>query len=1336
MITAVYRVLARLVEHRLLAMALGAMLALSASTAQAGWISGSWKQSSVINCPSIIFATPDTPPYPETGATTFVSYWSDAGTRANNTYYTSIVVSAPGNPCSQQRFYAEIQLPRNTTPDFSGISSGVNPIMCFVDKQRTTAPSDCPQTLQNSLYGTGGYWYPSTDSANANLWPLPTGHMWEFLIPVKSTTTLSNITDSLQANIHVLDGNSSPWLYPTVGVTVAAGTGTTLTPQTITFGANPGPRSVSAGNFAVAATGGLSGNPVTFNSKTPSVCTTGGVNGATVSPVTTGTCTIAANQAGNASYSAALEVVQNIVIQAATLTPQTITFGANPGPVNFTAGGTFLVSATASSGLPVVFGSTTPGVCTVSGSTVTMVASGTCTITADQAGNSTYAAAAQASQSVEIRSFLLDTSIAWRQGHIMGTSRTAHTATLLPNGKVLVAGGFGGTPNAFLSSAELYDPVSNTWTPATGAMLTARRDHTATALTTVGEVLVTGGTNSNGTSLATVELYYPASNTSWSAMASMSTPRHWHSATRLQDGRVLVVGGTNDPAGNQVGPWLNSAEIYNRTTNTWTTVASMASVRSAHTATLLANGKVLVVGGTNGTSTSLGTGELYDPASNTWTTINGFGSRSAHTATLLADGRVLVVGGCGNPCPLADAVIYNPTTGATTTAASLPGGSERFRHTASLMPNGQVVVTGGYGATPQLRDTVVYDPSTNTWTTVNPMAYSRESHSAVLLPNGKFMVAGGYANVNGTIGATNTIELIENANLSWGAGGGLAQARGSFTATLLPNGKVLAVGGHTSAARATSAGSVESYDPNGNFWMAGPDLTTQRGAHTANLLTTGKLLVAGGVTGSNYLNSTELYDLTLNTWSNGPAMTTSRAFHTSTMMQSGDVVVVGGETTGGAPTASTERYVAATGSWTTAGSLVAARAEHTATMLGNGAIVVAGGRGVGGLSLSTVEMLNPANSLTTWGSAGTTLGTPRHGHTATTLPDYMANGVNMVLFTGGFDSNTNTYLRDVQMFNPVGTNAQTRMFTLPFLTTPRAFHKAILLTNGKVLVVGGRTTGGVPVKTAELYDPAAQSWTNLGEISLARSDSALTLLATGKVLVSGGFSGTTPVPSGLSDLLDLGVPASRQSTLNSARASSATGKVSLTGAGLTGDSEASGGTSQSSASNVPAVQLRREDNGLVKWLSPVSFSAAGYLSDGNVSLPYGVYRATPIINGVVGNSMLFSFPSPAIAPDAPSIASVQAGPGTITVNFNAPYDNGGATIDWYTVTCTPTGGGTPVTVQGTGTSIQVTGLAKGASYSCSVTAHNSAGTGTSSLALTTTTRKNAGITPILMLLMD
>ncbi len=161
--------------------------------------------------------------------------------------------------------------------------------------------------------------------------------------------------------------------------------------QTITFGTAPSV--VVGGTGTASATGGASTSSVLFSSTTTSVCT---VSGSTVSGVTAGTCTIAANQAGDSNYNAASQVTQGFTIGKAN---QTITFGTAPSVV---VGGTGTVSANATSGLTVTFSSTTTSVCTLSGSTVTGVTAGTCTIAANQAGDSNYNAASQVTQNITI----------------------------------------------------------------------------------------------------------------------------------------------------------------------------------------------------------------------------------------------------------------------------------------------------------------------------------------------------------------------------------------------------------------------------------------------------------------------------------------------------------------------------------------------------------------------------------------------------------------------------------------------------------------------------------------------------------------------------------------------------------------------------------------------------------------------------------------------------------------------------------------------------------------------------------------------------------------------
>ena len=284
------------------------------------------------------------------------------------------------------------------------------------------------------------------------------------------------------------------------------------------------------------------------------------------------------------------------------------------------------------------------------GQTATLLSNGTALV----AGGNFRAGLDPALTSAELYDPVTGT---WTATGNMTQDRTGHAATLLPDGRVLVAGGYESTEIGVggydrLASAELYDPVAATWS-ATADMTQARDGHTATLLPG-GRVLVAGGYG------ASAELYDPVTGL-WTATGDMTEPYYGHTATLLLDGTVLVAGG-DAPSGPGARAWPH-AEVYDPATGTWEAVATMVTPRLEHTATLLPDGRVLVSGGRldgGPESALLYEAELYDPVTRTWAAIGDMiQARSGHTATLLSDGRVLVVGGVTSDLQ-ASAELYDP----------------------------------------------------------------------------------------------------------------------------------------------------------------------------------------------------------------------------------------------------------------------------------------------------------------------------------------------------------------------------------------------------------------------------------------------------------------------------------------------------------------------------------------------------------------------------------------------------------------------------------------------------------------------------------------------------
>ena len=318
---------------------------------------------------------------------------------------------------------------------------------------------------------------------------------------------------------------------------------------------------------------------------------------------------------------------------------------------------------------------------------------------------------------------------------------------------------------------------------------------------------------------------------------TLTTGRSDHASVRLPDGRVLVSGGTDGTTA------LKSVEVFDPSTEKWATVSDMKTARRGHTMTLLQDNKVLVTGGYDGKA-ALATAEIYDPSANTWTATLGpmALSHRFHTATLMPDGKVLIAGGVAGPAVNADpkvTEIYTPLTGLFTAGPSLQ--EARQGHTATLLSNNKVVFIGNSGDNSAAGKTLTYNsatPASSTWASTATASNVRYNHTATVLD------------------AAQTQLIV--------IGGGVA-----------PN-------------------TVEIYDSVADTWTTAAPMATSRSLHTSTLLLNGKVLVVGGYDGKQSLTSIEIYDPASKTWStDAKVLNAARAMHSSTRMNSGDVLIVG-----------------------------------------------------------------------------------------------------------------------------------------------------------------------------------------------------------------------------------------------------------------------------------------------------------------------------------------------------------------------------------------------------------------------------------------------------------
>jgi N-acetylneuraminic acid mutarotase len=675
------------------------------------------------------------------------------------------------------------------------------------------------------------------------------------------------------------------------------------------------------------------------------------------------------------------------------------------------------------------------------GQTATLLTDGKVLVAGGACNGSAYGCDAGSFLSNQASAELYDPATGtWAKTGSMHVGRMSQTATLLHNGTVLVAGGFTDCDDDFCSDtadAEIYNPATGTWT-TTHPMQGAREQHTATLLQN-GNVLVAGGLNEGGFNsgaftLSSAEIYDPATGT-WTVTQPMAVKRYAQVASLLKNGWVLVAGG-------QFGSRETAnAQIYEPSRGIWVTPGAMGTPRATATATALTDGQVLVTGGTAADGHPLSTAEVfragagplvsllpnalsfspqqagssstpqtftvandgsaplrvsgvnvsgahpgdflastncakapvipgatctvsvqfapsgtglrtarvtvadnaplspqaeavsgYGAGPNTWTPTGSMATaRDSFTSTLLRDRDVLIAG--GEPflgTPSSGAELYHPATGTFTATGALHGA--RYDDAAVLLPDGDVLVAGGKGANfSNLATAELYNPATGTWHVTGSMHQGGYGITMTLLQTGKVLVTG--------LGFPSTAEVYDPASGTWTDTGAMTADQTFGTATLLQNGQVLLAGGGTA---------VELYDPSTNAWIATGSLNVARQDQTATLLPDGKVLVAGGTTPGvgGALASAEIYDPATGTWKLTGSMGTARFGQTATLLTGGVVMVAGGCTAScdrGPALASTEFFNETYGYWFAGPTMTTPRYQHTATLLANGDLLIAGG---------------------------------------------------------------------------------------------------------------------------------------------------------------------------------------------------------------------------------------------------------------------------------------------------------------------------------------------------------------------------------------------------------